>query len=659
MKRILYISILALVLGGITSSCVDEDVIGGGNNGGLGAGGEGDFAVSFTLCVDDITSRTRAGETHMNLAQESEVKTVRIILYNEAGKAAYINDFSISEAGQWHTINHPFYQTKAIRLDAGDYEAAVLVNYDDANPAIGIGMQWEWSIQMRTAPFDHDKSMLTDIPIDPSFSLKYGTSNRALMLLALMRGLDTAPSLVSKDYIRNHFRFFMSNADGLLKVTEDRLSLTPEDAEAAPIELNVERAVAKVAFLRRPTVDISFLPDNARITEKSWFMSLITDHTIPENNLDTIRWRTDKLNMQVYPIRKQAPIAPVPHTSGAAGKQPETLDTNPRDRYAEVSSFNDPVAPLFKIPGDTLDRFYLGSQEHRPVPNAPLPPFIGLPLRVGVDYGSDTEVDLDSDTYDHFEYVTENTFGYSSESDVADNDQKTEVLVRVPIMAYYKMATRIASSVGGAHSSYSGMIKDYVVYDNVLYPLSELAILLGDTAIPSRWSGPLGDARIPYCCTEDYDFTHPPTPAERIPIGPLEAYINGRSDAEKQTFKDNIKFTVTLDNEVEVTAKEAKTIAGIAFYKDGLNYYRVPIRHFSDEQIRQGADHYGYYGVVRNNTYVLFLRSISGYGSPSVIPPGDGTRSRSSSAGRKEKGNSGLEVEFRTTSWHDVPSVIH
>ncbi|MCD8267890.1 MAG: Mfa1 fimbrilin C-terminal domain-containing protein [Parabacteroides sp.] len=49
----------------------------------------------------------------------------------------------------------------------------------------------------------------------------------------------------------------------------------------------------------------------------------------------------------------------------------------------------------------------------------------------------------------------------------------------------------------------------------------------------------------------------------------------------------------------------------IEYFKDGVNYYRIPIQHFGDQL--KGA--YGYYGVVGNNQYNITINSLTGPGS--------------------------------------------
>ncbi len=57
---------------------------------------------------------------------------------------------------------------------------------------------------------------------------------------------------------------------------------------------------------------------------------------------------------------------------------------------------------------------------------------------------------------------------------------------------------------------------------------------------------------------------------------------------------------------------------GINFYHQSHNYYAIPIRHFDDDKA-PNQNSYGRFGLIRNNEYLLTVKSITGPGS-SVIP---------------------------------------
>lgn len=64
----------------------------------------------------------------------------------------------------------------------------------------------------------------------------------------------------------------------------------------------------------------------------------------------------------------------------------------------------------------------------------------------------------------------------------------------------------------------------------------------------------------------------------------------------------------------------SKTVGQLTFNKDGINYYRILIRHFGDDQ-ESKAMAYGRYGLVRNNWYRLTINSVAGPGDIKVPDP--------------------------------------
>lgn len=67
-------------------------------------------------------------------------------------------------------------------------------------------------------------------------------------------------------------------------------------------------------------------------------------------------------------------------------------------------------------------------------------------------------------------------------------------------------------------------------------------------------------------------------------------------------------------------ADESRKDTNLSIYKNGLCYYRVPIRHFSDDLVSTIMG-YGRYGIVRNNVYNCTLSEIKIPGDPKITPP--------------------------------------
>lgn len=82
-------------------------------------------------------------------------------------------------------------------------------------------------------------------------------------------------------------------------------------------------------------------------------------------------------------------------------------------------------------------------------------------------------------------------------------------------------------------------------------------------------------------------------------------------------FVDEMK---TKDAYPDESLKEAH----LSIYKDGICYYRIPIRHFGDN-VSPDKMAYGRYGLVRNNVYKVNIKSVSIPGEPKNTPPDPNT----------------------------------
>ena len=84
------------------------------------------------------------------------------------------------------------------------------------------------------------------------------------------------------------------------------------------------------------------------------------------------------------------------------------------------------------------------------------------------------------------------------------------------------------------------------------------------------------------------------------------------------------KFHFVASNSGSIAGSEpAESVTsdeGITFYKNGISYYYVLLRHFDDSQ-KPNAMEYGRYGVVRNNVYRVAINMISGPGKPDIPEP--------------------------------------
>lgn len=88
------------------------------------------------------------------------------------------------------------------------------------------------------------------------------------------------------------------------------------------------------------------------------------------------------------------------------------------------------------------------------------------------------------------------------------------------------------------------------------------------------------------------------------------------------TYKNGTTSGVdALNNKID-EGKAFKDDSGISLYVGGVNYYQMPIRHFTNEQ-QAAPMAYGRYGLVRNNIYKLTINSIKNFGDPKPVKPGN------------------------------------
>lgn len=105
--------------------------------------------------------------------------------------------------------------------------------------------------------------------------------------------------------------------------------------------------------------------------------------------------------------------------------------------------------------------------------------------------------------------------------------------------------------------------------------------------------------------------------------------LDGKEIALPESFRDDMKEVlalelVTLEGEDNSTVKlpeESFVSNNLKFYKDGINYFPVLIRHFGDDLV-PAVGGYGRYGIVRNNVYKLNIQQIKSPGEP-IVPPID------------------------------------
>jgi hypothetical protein len=90
-----------------------------------------------------------------------------------------------------------------------------------------------------------------------------------------------------------------------------------------------------------------------------------------------------------------------------------------------------------------------------------------------------------------------------------------------------------------------------------------------------------------------------------------------------------------------------QAITKMVFYKHGVGYYSIPVRHFDVEG-------QGYYGVVRNNTYNIRIRNV--HYPDSNVPPGPEYDNPLAWPGY-DMNETGMEVVVSVNDWRDEEAV--
>lgn len=569
---------LALIAGALLASCVSETILTGKEEI-EAAGGKGLLSVAFSA---DQLIRTKAdpgngGEpnsgidyedetnTFLHFEEEDRVREIRVILYDAEGKARYVKDYDVATADQWVETDHPKYQTKAFEVDLRPYQVAVLVNYKNAWTYYAADRDEEATdLAYRTKEVGHDVTVLTDTPLDFSVNADaYNQKAKTFLMQTLTGVYDTPAWYVDQSLWKEKAYLFMSNADGLIDVETTQIKSSASAAESAPIKVNVERAIAKVAFFMDKELEMpAYLqPSGINHDELKGF------------------WRVDTQNMKVYPIRKQ--------TKTILGN-PEAVGSMQENRYAEDPNLETPLeADFFHLPQDqdAEDPIYQDITL-----NGSNTAYLGNPLMIAKEIQTSGYIDPKNipSNYAYLEYVAENTIADGKDYHTATT---THILLMLKLEAKFLDENDEEVSFAG-----------YYTYNGKVYPPDWMEEWLTDGTLP-----------------EYYDMD-----GEEIASADLTALASYKAEIQAA-------FSGNTPGEYE----------GLRYYVGGVNYYRIPIRHFTDGQLNGKT--YGKYGVVRNNTYVLTLEEITSPGRPTI--PASATPLRSNN-----RPDSGFDTEAITVS---------
>ncbi len=570
MKRELKIWIL-ICLAGMLHSCNITESFPDGPEPGEGGGSDTKAYVSFCVQIDPELE-TRADEEDVGMSWEQRVRDIRIILYNTDGIAKYI--FNFNNIPSDLKLPAPDYQTYGLEVKKQNYRVVVQVNAARPDPkGQGIDFLAETanvghSIDVYSQPVNF-KDMAMGTPMHSR------SGDDCWRYFAFMSLTGTYESIyVTKDngYKANGATsFFMCNADGitLLPASEVRESVTA--AEANPITIRVERAVAKVAMFKSPTLEV---PQGVVITD--------------------LLWRTENQNMWVYPMRQR--------TYASTGSMEKASDPQ-SVRYAIDPNFYSHSRLRYTYNGQTVP--YPASEErNNPTNHFELlkrmrstycseelyPGMFGMDFLFSLTWATGTtHQSTPTSSRSDFEYVMENTMGAS--------EQYEDVTTRVVAIVGYNpnpssyCPVKGQSSIRGLTPTSAGFAVSYYTYGGYTFTRLDMNSMFKDhTLVPDFLPG-----------------------------------LRTLLDTEGTKILQDLNFTGVLATytdqmEPDLGPAVGYSYKGFCFYKDTNNYYTAKIRHFDDTQ-SPSLMGYGRYGVVRNNYYKLTVTKFSDFGSPTYPDP--------------------------------------
>lgn len=358
------------------------------------------------------------------------------------------------------------------------------------------------------------------------------------------------------------------------------------DVAASDIKSSKEEAE-----LNRVSVSVERAVAKVIVTLGSTFVA-----NSPAVSPSDVYWQVDVINKETYWMRKQTKML-----NGSGGLVDETAYTGngsgfvgvlPANRdlmYAESPGFSQISAAYWDYETNVLSNT-LGYS--RPTPYS----------KHSTISTSDVTISPSETGSETWAYVTENT--------MRAEEQWEDVTTSVVVKAEYRPATTSFNRVLAPSEHY------YVVLGRV-FSGAELDII-ADTG------NPLFDAT----------NTWPEIEAVNPDLAGFQTFI--QKTATKNGIGASTNYTA---NSKTVSDKYADSDFTIIYNYDDVNYYNVPIRHYSD--ILQGSKMaYGRYGVVRNNVYKVTINKID--------QPGDITIPERKDPDDK---TSWLGVEFEILEW--------
>ncbi|MDL2299390.1 Mfa1 family fimbria major subunit [Bacteroides sp. OttesenSCG-928-E20] len=356
--------------------------------------------------------------------------------------------------------------------------------------------------------------------------------------------------------------FLMGNFAGLVNVPTTKIHPTAAAAVADPVAVDIERAVAKI------TLKDELGGSNSTMT------------------FSNFGWVEDVVNKKTYWMRKQTLMLDGTITSGqvtgtkmetdvAKDQGDENIEATKANRvrmYAEDPNFE-------KTTAEGWTSTMVGSDGS----------IYGQPNNLGDNYIYNNDVNEIKRVSKASVYVPENTMRAIEQWE----DVTTSVLIKLGIEP---KATAFSSvSPGTSYYVYTDLAGTQRVFSGA--ELQLIANAADDTEVIAS----------PKTTWGEFLSANPA-------LSDLQALLNNTS-AQSAILASGVTDWSNLNN-------VSGEYGDLKYYVDGMNYYRVPIRHFSDyyQSVKMA---YGRYGVVRNNIYYLTLEKVNNYGDIDVPDPKD------------------------------------
>lgn len=534
LRNLLFSSLAALSF----TACSSDDSIEQGKN----SSEHGDAYASFTVNLGDhIFTRSGGSEkVDYGTAEEQKINGVRVVMYAN-GRVEKSQDFAISSTGDQLSgdlatsgVNTPKkFATKAIDVKKQNYQVAVILNATS----------------------------------DIIEKTKEGS---------LFAELETALENVKPTDFKDK-GFVMSNSQGVVNLLASELKSSKEDAEKSPLNVQVDRVLAKVIVETNDNLS----SDVALVDARGWIL--------------------DVENKSTYVMRHLAPAQDgsyevVDHKNPAINSTPRAY------RYAKDPNFNPIDLSGKKSYNERLD--LLGK-------------YFNYYTLETFDDGNKVNKD--------FDYVIENTFDGGKENVL--QSQATRVVLKA---GYTPKSLSISNTDDWV--SYAGIAmaeKDF--HNNVVKALmldwNESVEGLTPSFTNEIKNMVFLSAYIQglEAKSEKPEFVEKYKHLDIVKFKDLEAL---QAIVEKTSTEDGKIASVKLTQD-EITSigiefkvggdNKAFSISNLNYYKGGDNYYPLYIKHFKYDAGNKNA--YGKYGVVRNNFYKVKVDAINRPGTPVIIPP--------------------------------------